>query len=299
MATAAAAERTDALWETGGGQHWTKIVVDLRHTSRGAGDRGMTTGQAHGELWSGGARDWATYMEPSFRPFYDAVHDRLAIGNGTRLLDVGCGPGGSALLAAGRGARVAGLDASPGSVELARERIPEGDLRVGEMESLPWPDGSFDAVTGFNSFQFAGNPTAALREARRVLAPGGKVGMAIWTPPEESQLPRIMAAINALAPPQPMDGPGPFALSGPGVAKSVLESAGLRAVDRGEVPVVSEFPDAEAACRAMMAGSSGARAIAHSGEQRVRQAILEALEEFRLETGGYRIENRFRFLIAE
>src|SRR5579864_1903586 len=126
----------------------------------------MTTGEAHGTLWSRGARDWATYVEPRARVFYQLVHDRLGIGEGTRLLDVGCGPGGSAELAAQRGARVAGLDASPGSIEFARERVPNGDFRVGDMESLPWPDGSFDAVTGFNSFQFAGNPATAFGEAR-------------------------------------------------------------------------------------------------------------------------------------
>jgi hypothetical protein len=55
----------------------------------------MTTGQAHGEQWSGGARNWARFMEPHYRPLYEAVHDRLAIGNKTRLLDVGGGPGGA------------------------------------------------------------------------------------------------------------------------------------------------------------------------------------------------------------
>jgi hypothetical protein len=49
----------------------------------------------------------------------------------------------------------------------------------------------------------------------------------------------------------------------------------------------------------MMAGSAGVRAVAHSGEERVRQAIVTALEEFRVPTGGYRMENRFRFVIAE
>jgi SAM-dependent methyltransferase len=187
---------------------------------------------------------------------------------------------------------------SPDRIEVAHERVPDGDFQVGDMESLPWPDGSFDAVTGFNSFQFARDPVAALTEARRVLAPDGKLGMVIWAPREESQQSRVMAAINALAPPQPPGAPGPFALSPPGVAESVLEAAGLRLMDRGEVPVVVDYLDAEAACRVMMAGSGGVRAIEHVGEERVRQVILGALEEFRVGTGGYRFENRFRFLIA-
>ncbi|HLZ30266.1 MAG TPA: hypothetical protein VKV73_23325, partial [Chloroflexota bacterium] len=87
--------------------------------------------------------------------------------------------------------------------------------------------------------------------------------------------------------------PGPFALSRPGVLESALESVGLQLVDRGEVPMVVEYPDAEAACKGMMAGSGGVRAVQHSGEELVRQVILEALEQFRSGTGGYRMENRF------
>jgi SAM-dependent methyltransferase len=184
-------------------------------------------------------------------------------------------------------------------IEVARERLPDGDFRVGDMESLPWPDGSFDAVTGFNSFQFARNPVTALADARRVLAPGGKLGMVIWAPPNESQQPGVMAAIAALAPPQPAGVPGPFALSAPGAAESVLEQAGMRVQDRGAVPEVIEYPDADAACRSMMAGSAGVRAIQQVGDERVRQAILEPLETFRVASGGYRFENRFRYLIAE
>ena len=258
----------------------------------------MRTGQTHGQLWSGGARDWATYMEPRSRAYYQVVHDRLQIGAGTRLLDLGCGPGGAAVLAAERGAIVAGLDASPGSIEVARERVPEGDFRIGDMETLPWPEGSFDAVTGFNSLQFAGNPVAALAEARRVLASGGKLGVVIWAPREESQQSRVMAAIATLAPPLPPDAPGPFALSPPGVLESALEAAGLRVLERGDLPVIFDFPDVATAARALMASGGTARAVQHSGEDRVRQALLGVLETFCTETGECRIQNRFRFLIA-
>jgi SAM-dependent methyltransferase len=214
-------------------------------------------------------------------------------------LDVGCGPGGAALLVAGRVAQIAGLDASPDSIEAARERMPSGDFRVGDMEGLPWPNGTFDVVTGFNSFQFAGKPAAALAEVRRVLAPRGKLGMAIFSRPEESQQPVIMAAISALAPRQATNGPSPFALSAPGVAASVLEAAGLRQVDRDEVAITLDYPTEEIACRAFIAGGGGAQAMRHSGEERVRQTVRDALQRFRVETGHYRIENRFHYVIAE
>jgi SAM-dependent methyltransferase len=258
----------------------------------------MTTGQIHGELWSSGARIWAQLVEPNARPFYDAVQERLGIVQGTRLLDIGCGPGGSALLAAQRGAWVAGLDASPGSIEVARERVPDGDFRVGDMESLPWPDGSFDAVTAFNSLQFAGNPAAALTEARRLLVTDGRLGMVIWAPREESQQTRVIEAIASLGPPVSPDAPGPFALSAPGRAESVLEAAGLHVLERGEVPTVFSFHDIETALTALTASGGAARAIQQSGEERVRETLRAALAELPDETGAIRMQNRFRFLIA-
>jgi SAM-dependent methyltransferase len=227
-----------------------------------------------------------------------AIYDLLGISEGTRLLDVGCGPGGASLLAAERGAHVSGLDASPDSINVARERVEEGDFRVGDMEGLPWPDGSFDAVTGFNSFQFAGNPVAALKEARRVLVGNGKVGVVVFSPPEKSQQTTIMAAVGALAPSQSPDLPGPFALSAPGALVSALKAAILRPIDDGDFPIVLSFPTAEAACKAFLAGAGSALAIQHSGEERVRQAIRDVLAGFQMETGEYRIENHFRFVIA-
>jgi SAM-dependent methyltransferase len=166
------------------------------------------------------------------------------------------------------------------------------------MEHLPWPARTFDAVTGFNAFQFARHPVTALAEATRVLARGGRLGLVIWAPHDQSQQAAIMDAISVLAPAQPPEAPGPFALSGPGVVEAVLQAAGLRLVERGEVPIVVDYPDAEAACRAMMQGSAGVRAVQHSGEARVRQAILEGLAAYRTKGDGYRLENRFRFLIA-
>lgn len=259
----------------------------------------MTSGTSYGELFSRGARDWARFIESQFWPLYNAVQERLAIKQGTRLLDIGCGTGGAAVLAARRGARVTGLDSSTGSVELAQERLPEADFRVGDMEALPWPDASFDAVTGINSFQFAKNATTALTEARRVLAPGGRLGMVIWAPPEQSDQSKVIQALRLLAPTLPPDEPGPFALSQSDLAESRLDAAGLQLVDCGEIPTIFEFPDAEAACGAMMAGSAGARAVQYAGEERARQTIMQALEEYRQPSGGYRYQNLFRYLIAE
>ena len=129
-----------------------------------------TTSDVNGRLWSASARDWADIQEGVVRKLYETVLERMRVGRGTRYLDVGCGSGMAVQIAAARGAEVSGFDAAEAMLAIARERTPNGDFRIGDLESLPYTDRSFDAVTGFNSFQFAGNPVLALAEARRVVA---------------------------------------------------------------------------------------------------------------------------------
>jgi SAM-dependent methyltransferase len=124
-----------------------------------------------GPLFGARARDWAeTWEGPAGwgNPAYEHVLDRATVGAGVSVLDCGCGAGRFARLAADLGASVGGIDAAEGLIEIAAERTPEGDFRVGDLEALPWPSDSFDVVTGFSSFQFADDKVRAFAEARRV-----------------------------------------------------------------------------------------------------------------------------------
>ena len=80
----------------------------------------------------------------------DALFDRGGVGPGTRLLDIACGSGYAASVAAGRGATVAGLDASEALIAIAQARTPDADFRVGDMFELPFEDDRFDVATSFN-----------------------------------------------------------------------------------------------------------------------------------------------------
>jgi ubiquinone/menaquinone biosynthesis C-methylase UbiE len=88
------------------------------------------------------------------------------VGPGTNLLDMGCGAGGAALMAAARGATVTGFDASENLLEVARERLPQSDFTQGDIEELPYPDNTFDVVFAANSVQYAENQEQAVREAQ-------------------------------------------------------------------------------------------------------------------------------------
>ena len=101
------------------------------------------------EGWGRKAVDFATLSEPGNCREYVAVHHRLGVDAGDRLLDVACGSGLAVELARLRGASCSGIDASARLVAVARDRNPECDIRVGDMHALPWDPASFDVVTSF------------------------------------------------------------------------------------------------------------------------------------------------------
>jgi SAM-dependent methyltransferase len=132
--------------------------------------------------WMAGDYDlFSRYMEPGAREF----HERIGVPSGASLLDVACGSGQLALIAARAGAKVTGVDIASNLIQKARERAAaEGlDARFeeGDAEALPFPDASFDFVASVVGAMFAPRPERAAREMARVCAPGGAIAMANWT----------------------------------------------------------------------------------------------------------------------
>ncbi len=254
--------------------------------------------EIQGELWGSKAQDWAKIQEGVCRPLFEAVLSTSGIGPGTALLDVGCGAGMFCALAARRGACVTGFDAADHLLAIARKRVPQSVFRRGEMEALPYADSSFDVVTGVNSFQYAANPVNALREAHRVARSEAPVVIAVWGRKEDCQAAAYLAALRAVMPPPPPGAPGPFALSEDGALEALASEAGLRPAAREDVSCPWIYPDAATALRGMLSAGPAIRAIHHSGEERVREVTLEAIAPFRTPSGAYRIENKFRYLIA-
>jgi SAM-dependent methyltransferase len=258
----------------------------------------MGSADIQGKLWGAAARDWAEANEPSCEPFYEAVFDAIALTGGQRLLDAGCGAGLAMQLAAKRGASVTGLDASDGLLAIAAERVPDADLRQGDLEQLPYPDDSFDAVTAFNSVQYAADPVSALRELRRVATPNAPVGLVTWGTAEQCESRVILAAIGGLLPPPPAGAGGPFALSEPGNLEALAESAGLTPQDAGDVPTPFIYPDLATAVRAQLSSGPARRAIEYAGERATRDALTAAFAGSRRPDGTYRQDNSFRYLVA-
>jgi SAM-dependent methyltransferase len=250
-----------------------------------------------GPLWGARPEDWATTEEQQV-PTYEEAIRRVGIDPGQRVLDIGCGAGVFLRLAADRGAQVFGLDASEKLIEVARSRVPDADLRVGEMQHLPYEDDTFDLVAGFNSFFFADDMTAALREAGRVAKPGAPVVIQVWGRPEACDLEAMKAAARPFLPAPPPGTPPAPKLSRPGVLEQIAADAGLTPHAAFDHAWAFEYPDEEALGRSMVAAAGLAEIVGPSGEGALRKAIVDALAPSRTPSGGYRLRNEWHYLVA-
>lgn len=132
--------------------------------------------------WMAGDYDhFSRFMEQSAVEFLD----RLEVRPFSHLLDIACGSGQLALVAARRGVQVTGVDIASNSIEAARGRAREEGVAArfdeGDAEELPYPDASFDAAATLFGAMFAPRPELVAREMVRVVRPGGLIAMANWT----------------------------------------------------------------------------------------------------------------------
>jgi SAM-dependent methyltransferase len=261
------------------------------------------TAERWGPLFGARARDWAeTWEGPDGwgAAVYQHVLERAAVAPETSVLDCGCGAGRFLQLAAARGAQVAGIDAAAALVGIAAERTPGADVRVGELERLPWGDDSFDLVTGFSSFQFADPHTRALAEARRVSR--NHVAVVVPTRVAEAGITRVFLPLFDLFPADAlnvMKQSGMFALSAPGRLDEVLATAGLAPREDDDVESVTAFEDVDTAVRAFLGAGPTALAVSHSGEEAVAGAVRVALDDFTDADGGVTLRGWYRVVVAD
>jgi SAM-dependent methyltransferase len=169
-------------------------------------------------------------MAKRLLPAAELVVDRAHVTFGERVLDVACGTGNAALLAARHGAEVAGVDIEPELLAIAGDRAREVGVRVhwhrGEAEALDVADGEFDAVLSVFGAMYATDHEAAARELARACADGGRVVLASWTP--GSFMPRLGGVFAPYLPPPPDGSAPPSRWGDPEQLEQLLGDAGLR-----------------------------------------------------------------------
>jgi ubiquinone/menaquinone biosynthesis C-methylase UbiE len=163
--------------------------------------------QRQSVMWGNGPYQRIT---DTLRDMHELVVERLDAKPGERWLDLACGTGAMAERAAHAGADVVGIDLAPALVETARERAEEQrlsiDYRVGDCERLDdVADGAFDILSSTCGIMFAPDHEATARQLARVVEPGGRIGLASWTP--EGGLGRMFRMMAPFQPSPPPSSP--------------------------------------------------------------------------------------------
>jgi SAM-dependent methyltransferase len=157
----------------------------------------------------------------------DVLVSRAAIEPGMEVLDVACGTGNAAIPAAKRGARVTGLDLSPGLIAIARERGAESDVDIewleGDAQALPFEDDSFDRVISAIGHMFAPDHQRTAGELRRVCRRGGRIAIACWTP--EGSIASMFERLGGISPAPPEGFQSPLLWGTEGHVRELLGDA--------------------------------------------------------------------------
>ena len=274
------------------------MTVTNTHTEQAAltAETTDTGWEEAGRAWGHAAQDWAFLFEPYTRDAIETIFSKAKIGPGSDVLDVACGSGLAMARAARLGATTAGLDAAAAMIEIARRRNPQGDIRVGDMFDLPWPDRSFDLVTSFNGIW--GGCADAVAEMGRVLKPGGMLAITFWGPGKNLDLRDFFIALGTAVPTVGEELMDLAQIGHPGVAEDMMRQAGLTVVERGATDARFEWPDDEIACRALRSPGVAQPPLEVLGEETMRQLILDSISPFRAADGSYLMSNELTHVIA-
>lgn len=215
---------------------------------------------------------------------------RVGVEDGDRVLDVAAGTGNAAIRAALAGGRVTALDLTPELFEAGRRRAAEAGADVewveGDAEDLPFPDSSFDVVLSTFGVMFAPRHAIAARELARVLRPGGRIGLATWTP--DGTVGNVFRTLAAGMPAPPEFAGSPLAWGDPAHVVSLFAGTGVEVTcERDELAIDPDITVDEAtefyltsfgpivSARRMLEPDGGWEAL----EQRLRPVIQRFLRE--------------------
>jgi len=215
------------------------------------------------EGWGRKAVDFATMSEPSNCREYVFMHERLDISEGDRLLDAACGSGLALELAALRGALCSGIDASQRLIAVAQDRSPDSDIRVGDMNDLPWDDEAFDVVTSFRGVW--GTTSEAMHSINRVLRRGGRFSMTVWGNVGKSSGAWMFQPFRWATDEMVENQANMVSLGRPGIGEAFLDDHGFEPKERFEVPFFMEFADPATYARAIASTGPAYEAIQSIG----------------------------------
>ncbi|HKA42202.1 MAG TPA: methyltransferase domain-containing protein [Burkholderiales bacterium] len=233
------------------------------------------------EGWQRNASEYDSVDLPATRQAFAPLLDSVGILHGRHLLEIASGTGHLAADALARGATVVGVDVAPNMVALARQHVPGANFREGDAEALPFQDKQFDSVLCcFGLLHFA-RPDQALREAARVLKPGGVLSFTVWCAPEQGgeffglilKTYQSHASMDVGLPPAPPM----FGLADPSVRDPMLTQAGFREIRARKIAIVWPIRGAETPFDFVLNGAVRTRMVYERQTPQVQQRIRDAL----------------------
>jgi SAM-dependent methyltransferase len=226
--------------------------------------------------WERAAALYAGTFAVATRPFIPALLDAAGMTHGRVVLDIACGPGFVTAAAAVRRACVRGLDFSAAMLTEARARHPALPFDQGDAEALPYDGGTFDAVVSNFGIHHVPRPALALREAHRVLRPGGRFAFTVWAAPSENIGWKLLFdAIARCGDPGASDAPEPGGgLGAPAACRDALATAGFGAIETRPVTAVWRHPDSASLVGALRAGTARMAALINAQDPAAMPAIL-------------------------
>ncbi|HZF32730.1 MAG TPA: class I SAM-dependent methyltransferase [Candidatus Angelobacter sp.] len=243
-------------------------------------------------------------MDAALAPVADAAIALAAVRSGERVLDIGCGSGGTSISLArlvGPTGHVTGLDVSRPMIELARKRsvgMANLDWLLADAASHDFPPRSADLLFSRFGVMFFGEPVMAFANLRRALRPGGRLVFACWRPLNENPWMLLpLQVVQSLVPPMPRPGPndpGPFAFDDPERVTRILTTAGFASPRyvRFEIAMVlgTSLDDAAEQATSMGAASRALQgqpeAVIEVARTAVRAALVPYLEFGRVALPG-------------
>jgi len=240
---------------------------------------------------------WNATYSVHWRPVTEHLVRAAQISSSMTVLDLATGTGEPALVAAERvrpGGRVVGIDSSPGMLAVCR-RIARAagadnlELRDMDMQSLGFPDGSFDAVLCSFGLMAARDPVRVLAEVRRVLKPRARFAVSVWDEPSRNPLlTTVMGALPVVRGEGVPVATDPFRLGLHGELPSVIRAAGFVDFTIESVPLVIQSPTVDDHLKMMAEMSAVVNAAVTAGGDAVRDAMAAAIAPF-VEGGKVRI----------
>ncbi|MCI4320345.1 MAG: methyltransferase domain-containing protein [Thermoplasmata archaeon] len=236
--------------------------------------------------WNESAEAYVALMKV-LEPFRSDLVGRLDPKPGETVLDLGTGPGEPAMTIArrvGESGRVTGVDLSENMVAIAR-RVAEArgqrnaTFEAMDCSNLTFPPGKFDAAVSSFGFQIFTDPEKAARESHRVLRPGGRICVSVWSTGDK--VPFLHAIIEPMLrhaePDESGYIPTPYETGGPGEMVAFLEAAGFHGAQEVHVAHTLRFRDADDYLRSLLEATP----IGHSLHEESADVQAEILQETR------------------